>query len=122
LNAEITVELTGNARNEGGRHEDGGQDQRDRNDGRSHLVHRHMRRLTRRHAARKIALDVLDDDDRIVDDDADRQHQAEERQHVQRKAEGEEHCEGSDQRDGNGDDRNDCRAPGLEKDDDHQRD
>ena len=34
-----------------------------------------------------VALDVLDHDDRIVDDDADRQHQAEQRQHVEREAE-----------------------------------
>ena len=34
--------------------------------------------------ARDVALDVLDHDDRVVDDDADRQHQAEQRQVVQR--------------------------------------
>ena len=34
----------------------------------------------------EIALDVLDHDDRVVDDDADRQHQAEQRQVVEREA------------------------------------
>ncbi len=34
-----------------------------------------------------VALDVLDDDDRVVDDDADREHEAEQRQRVQREAE-----------------------------------
>ena len=41
------------------------------------LVHRLVRRVARRHALGDVALDVLDHDDRVVDDDADRQHQAE---------------------------------------------
>ena len=43
-----------------------------------------MRGLRGRHAALEIALDVLDDDDRVVDDDADREHQAEQGQVVER--------------------------------------
>jgi hypothetical protein len=38
----------------------------------------------RRHALREIALDILDHDDRVVDDDADRQHEAEQRHRVER--------------------------------------
>ncbi len=41
----------------------------------------------RTHPALEIALDILHDDDGVVDDDADRQHQPEQRQIVQRNAE-----------------------------------
>ncbi|MEY9717746.1 hypothetical protein ABIA22_000236 [Sinorhizobium fredii] len=119
---ELQVELASDPRNEGGRHEDGGQDERDGNDRRADFIHGYMRRLPRRHALRQIALDILDDDDRIVDHDADRQHQPEEGQHVEGEAEGEEQRECADQRHRNGDDRNDRGAPGLEENDDHQRD
>ena len=50
-----------------------------------------------------IALDVLDDDDGVVDHDADRQHQAEQRQIVEREAERRHQEEGADQRHRDGD-------------------
>lgn len=75
-----------------------------------------MRSLARGHAARQISLDVLHHHDRIVDDDTDRQHQAEQRQHVQREAEGVEEGEGADERHRDRDDRDDRRAPGLQED------
>ena len=40
----------------------------------------------RRQARLELALDVLDHDDRVVDDEADRQHHAEQAQHVEREA------------------------------------
>ena len=40
-----------------------------------------------RHAALEIALDILHHDDGVVDDDADREHEAEQRQIVQRNSE-----------------------------------
>ena len=43
-------------------------------------------RLARRQALCHPALDVLHHDDRVIDDDADRQHQAEQRQVVEREA------------------------------------
>ena len=73
-----------------------------------------------RHALAQIALDVLDDDDGIVDDDADGQHEAEQRKRVERDAHRRHDREGPDQRHGNGDDRDDRGAPSLqEQDDDH---
>ena len=73
----------------------------------------------------QVALDVLHHDDRVVDDDADRQHQAEQRQIVEREAERREHGEGADQRHRDRDDRDDRGAPGLQEhdhDDDDQHD
>ena len=52
-----------------------------------HLVHRLVRGFARRHAESHVALDVLDYDDGIVDNDAHGQHQAEQRQVVDRDAE-----------------------------------
>ena len=45
-----------------------------------------MRRVARRQAVLDVVLDGLDDDDGVVDDDADGQHQAEQRQVVQAEA------------------------------------
>ena len=55
--------------------------------GRADLVHALARRVARRKAGRHVALDILDHDDGIVDHDADREHEPEQRQIVQREAE-----------------------------------
>ena len=81
-----------------------------------------MRRFPRRQAICYVALDILDHDDRVIDDDADRQDQAEQGQHVQREAEGRHDGEGRDQRHGDRRDRNDRGAPGLKKDEDYDDD
>jgi len=47
-----------------------------------------MRRLSRAHAGPQVALDIFDDDDRVVDDDAIAKYEAEQRQVVERKAKG----------------------------------
>src|SRR3546814_4012319 len=67
-------------------------------------------------------LDRLDDDDRVVDVDADREHEREQRQRIDRKAERELYREGADERDRDGDDRDDRSAPGLQKDHDDEHD
>ena len=61
--------------------------------------------------------DVLDDDDGVVHHDADGQHQPEQRQVVQREAQGRHDGEGADDGDGDGDQRDKGRPPILE---DHQ--
>ena len=69
--------------------------------------------------------DGLDDDDRVVHDDADGEHEAEERQGVQREAEAEHHCKCADQGHRHRDQRDDRRAPRLQEDhhdDDDQED
>ncbi len=76
----------------------------------------------RRHALSEIAFDVLDHDDRVIDDDTDGQHQSEQRQRIERDADGTHHEKRTDQRDGYSDDRNDRRAPCLQKHDHHDHD
>jgi hypothetical protein len=63
------------------------QHQHDRDERAGDFVHRRARRLERGQAPREVALDILDHDDRVVDDDADRQHQPEQRQVVERVSE-----------------------------------
>ncbi len=122
---ELPVELPGDAAEERRRDEHRGQHQRDGDQRRADLVHGDARGLRRRQALAQLALDVLDDDDRVVDDDADGEHQAEQRQHVDREAEPLHHREGADERYGDGDERDDRRAPRLQEqqhdDDDQQR-
>ena len=122
---ELREEQAGDAANEGGGNEHRAQRQRDGDECRGDLVHRLVCGLARRHALRHVALDVLDHDDGVVDDDADRQDQAEHRQVVDRDAEGGEDREGAEQRYRDGDHGNDRRPPALqehEDDADHQRD
>ena len=90
---ELPIKLPGQARDEADRDEHRAQHERDRDDRTAHLVHRFARGVTRRKSERDVALDVLDDDDRIVHDDADRQHQTEERERVDREAEQVHHRE-----------------------------
>ena len=120
---KLTEELARDAGNEGGGDEHRGQHQRDREERVAHLVHGLVRRLPRAHAESEVALDVLDHHDRVVDHDADRQHQAEQREVVQRVAERRHDRKGADQRDRDGDDRDQRGAPGLQEqdhDDDHE--
>ena len=67
-------------------------------------------------------LDRLDDDDRVVHDEADGEDQPEERQRVEREAEQRKHHERADQRHRHGDDGNERGAPVLKEDVDHEDD
>ncbi len=69
-----------------------------------------------------IAFDVLDDDDCIVDDDADGEHQTEQRKIIECKSEYRHREKRADQRHRDGDDGNDRGAPGLQEQDDHEND
>ena len=79
------------------------------------------------HACRDVlvlhgALDVFDDDDRVVHHDADRQHQSEEREQVDRESEHRHPEKRADDRDGHGQRRDERRAPVLQEDVHHDRD
>ena len=86
------------------------------------LVHRLVRGLRRRHSPFEIALDILDDDDRIVDHDTHRQHQAEQGQIVQGDPERRENGEGADQGHRDRDHRDQRGAPALQEDEHHEDD
>ena len=64
----------------------------------------------------------LDHHDRIVDDDANSQDEAEHARHVDREAEEGKQCEGPDDRDGHRQQRDQRRAPVLKKDEDDEHD
>ena len=120
---ELVVEPAGEARDERHRDEHRRQDQADRDDRRRDLGHRRPGRLQRPHPALEELLDVLHDDDRVVDHQADRQHQPAHRQRVDREPEGGHHRERGDQRDRDRDHRDDRGAEALEEhehDDQHQ--
>ena len=57
-----------------------------------------------------MALDILDDDDRVIDDQTNRQDHREQRQQIDRIAEGQHDARGTDQRQRNRDDRYRDRA------------
>ncbi|MNJ30299.1 hypothetical protein D3C77_248970 [compost metagenome] len=81
---KLTIELTLQTAQECGRDKHRSEHRSDRDDRTGHLVHRTPCGLGRWLAVLDVALDVLDDDDRIVDDDTDRKHQAKQRQGVER--------------------------------------
>src|SRR5215207_890205 len=108
---ELAIELAGYAGDEGGREYSA-----------ADLVHGLVGGVARRHALRDVALDILDDDDRVVDHDADRQHEAEQGQRIEREAERAHHRESAYERHRDRDDRDDRRAPRLQEHDDDDDD
>ncbi len=85
--SEGTEEFAGDAAHECYRHEDGAQRQRGRDDREADLDRGVGRGLERLLAIAQMPHDILDFDDRVVDEHADDQRQREQRQQVQRVAE-----------------------------------
>ena len=120
---ELLVEPAGGAGEERHRHEHRHQHDADDDDRAQHLLHRIDGGLVGRLAElAHVPLDVLDDDDRVVDDDADGQHDAEQGQRVDREAEQLDEGEGADQRHRDGQRRDDRAAPVLQEQEHHQHD
>ena len=107
--------MPGNAGDEDRGHEHRAQHECNRDQGFPDLVHALVGRRARIESGLDIALNVLHHDDRIVDHNADREHQPEQGKIVQREAEHRHEKERADQRDRNGDDGNDRRAPRLQE-------
>jgi len=110
------------AAHETDRNIDGDQHHRDGDDRLRQFPGALDRRVQRRQAAFHVAVRVLDDDDRVVDDESDREHQGEQRQQVDRVPEDEHDEEGPDERQRHGDRRDDHRTEGGQEKEDHQRD
>ena len=117
---ELLVELPGEAGDEGEGNEYRNQDQCDRDDGAGDLPHCLVGGVSRRQPGLDVALDVLDHDDSVVDDDADREHQTEQAERIDGEAEHVHHGECADDRHRHRQERNDGSPPGLEEQDDHQ--
>ena len=120
---ELLEEGTLQSGDESGRQEDADEHERNREQGAADFVHRLVRGFLGRHALFDVALDVLDDDDGVVDHDADGENQAKQRQRVERDPHQAHDEECADERDGNGEDRDDRCAPRLQEqnhDEDHE--
>src|SRR6516225_394435 len=119
---ELTEEQSGDASEEGRWNEYGAERQCDRYQRAADFVHRSMGRFKWGQSGAHIALDVFDDDDRVVDDDTDRQHEAEQGQVVQRYPKYSEDRRGADQRNRNCNAGYDRGAPALQKQEYHADD
>ncbi len=113
---ELAVELAREAAQERDRNEHRRQHQHDRDHRARDLGHRLDGGAPRvQLVLAHVPLDVLQHDDRVVDDDADRQHHAEQRQGVDRVAVQVQAGERAGQRHRHRDHRNDRRAPALQE-------
>ncbi len=119
---ELLVECALQAGDVGDGDEDGGENQRDGDQRAGDFVHRLVRGLLGRQALSEITLDILDDDDGVVDHDADGQNETKERQRVEGQSNELHDREAADERDGDRHDRNNRRAPRLKEEDDDQND
>ena len=80
------------------------------------------RRLERTLPSLEVPLHVLDDDDRVVHDEADREHDREQRQQVDREAGGQHQERRADERDRDGHRRDQRRSRRAEEEEDHHDD
>ena len=116
---ELAKERAGDAGDEADRRIDRGERDRHRDDRQRDLVRAADRGVEGRHALLDMAIDVLDHDDRIIDDEADAEHEREKGQQVDRIAERKQRDHHADQRQRNGDDRDEGRAKIAEKEENH---
>ena len=119
---ELREHVAGEAGNEGRRQEHRHQDQGDADDRAEQFVHRLDRGVVAGEALFDIFGHALDDDDGVVDHDADRQHDAEQGREVDGIAERRHPREGADDRDRDGGRRNQRGAEILQEDQDHDQD
>src|SRR6185436_15915569 len=120
---ELPIELTRQAAEERNRDEHRAQHQNDGDDRAGHFFHGLDGGVARPLAfGRHDSFDVFQHHDRVVDHDADRQHQAEQGQEVYREAEHVHAGEGADDRNRNGDHRDDHRPHTLQEQKHHQYD
>ena len=112
---ELSEELADDPRHERAGDEHGREHQADRDHRPGHFLHRPDGRVPRLHPLFNVMLDGLDDHDRVIDHDPDRQHQTEEREVVEREPQRGHHREGADDRHRHGHQRNHRRPPVLKE-------
>src|SRR5207245_8741 len=117
---ELLVHPPGDAGDERRRDEHRCHDEGDGHDRSGHLVHRLQRGVARGEPLLDVLLDGLHHDDGVVDDEADGQHEAEERQRVDRESQQRKDHEGADERDRHRQQRYQRRAEPLQADEDHE--
>ena len=110
---EFAEQRAGDPAEKADRRIDGGQGQGHRDDRAGDLARADQRRLRRGSALLDVAVDVFDDDDRIVDDEPDRQHHRQQRQQVQAEPQSRHDDPGADQRQRDRHDRDHHRARGC---------
>ena len=119
---ELAEELTHDARDERAGHEHRREHQADGDDGAGDFAHGDDGGLPGGKPAFHVVLDGLDDDDGVVDHDADGEHQAEEREVIDAEAHGQHDAEGADDADRNGDQGDHGGPPVLEEEQDDDGD
>ena len=119
---EFAEQQTDIAAHQEERNEHGNQRQRDRGNREADLAGALERSLRRVHPLFEVAVHVLDDDDSIVDDEANRDRQRHQRQIVEAVAELVEHPKGADQRQRHGDGRDNRRPKIPQEQKDHHDD
>ena len=117
---ELGEQLSGAAGHEGERRKHRGERQAHRDHREGDLARAVDRSLHRRLAHLHMAVAILQHHDRVVDDQANGEHQAEERQHVDGESHQEQKEERADQRHRYGDERNQRRANRAQEHEDHQ--
>ena len=119
---ELLVEHPHHAAEECDRHEHGRQDDGDGHDRALHFVHGALCRINWTEPLFHVLFDVLDNDDSVIDDEADSQDHREERQRIDGEIEDDERGERADERHRDSEQRDDRRAPVLQEDEDDEHD
>ena len=120
--SKLAEQRAGHAAEKADRRIDRGQGQGHRDDRAGDLARADQRRLRRGAPLLDVAVDVFDDDDRIVDDEPDRQHHRQQGQQVEAEAHRRHQGAGADQRQRDRDDRDHHRAQAAEEQEDHDDD
>ena len=119
---ELFIEDARHAAEEGNRHEYGRKDDSDGDNRALYFVHGAFRRIDRRQAFFHMLLDVLDDDDSIIDDQADGQYHGEQCQCIDRKVKNQERTKRTNKRYRYSEQRDNRCAPVLQEDENNEND
>ena len=119
---ELDKQAPGAARGKGERREHRRERQRHRDDREADLARADDGRLSARHPGFDMPPHIFEHDDRVIDDEADRQHQREQRQCIDRESERIHQAERADQRHRNSDDRNQRGTQAAQEEKDHEHD